>query len=176
MFNLDKYVKQFRALEKKSPSSAMRLLRNCLGPELLRVEQKKSYRRIKQQGAEQVGLSALGLRVYGHCKTAATAYWLLMGGKDREGKPLLLMKEKMPDGQLHFWVQTESGRKIDPTKAQLSTELYPHHNYSSGEAVRVGSNRGKSFVSLAGHTHRIDHYSYKLLQCLAKSLRTTNSD
>lgn len=171
MLNLNSHVKNFRKLEKESPGKAIRLIQSCLDPENLRPAQRKMKNLIEKQGLSKFEITPTGLRVYGHCKAAATAYWLLMGGKDSRGSPLTMLKESMPKGLIHFWVETELGIIIDPTKAQLSQKLYPHHNYNHGKPTRVGSNQGKAMISLDGKKRRIDQYTYALLQCVIQKMK-----
>lgn len=173
MLNLNKAIQKFRQLERANPGVGMRLLRNCLEPDLLRPEQLKKYNLIKKRGIAAYGLSANGLKQFGHCKGAATALFLLMGGLDRSGKNnLILMREKMNDGQFHFWLEIEgTGKIIDPTGAQLSKKLYPKHDYSKGLPVRmVGSNQGKYTVLSFGKKRKIDQYTYRILCCCIAKL------
>jgi len=165
MLCLDKAVEQFRELETNDPGAGMRLIWRCLSPEMLRPDYRAKHSAIKSQGRASHGLSRLGLRVFGHCKTASVAYWLLMDGRDRSGSTaLVLFKETMPDNQLHFWLQAEhGGAPLDLTAAQLSSQLYPHHNYNNGQPAPAS-------ILRKAKKHRIDPHTHKLLRRVIANL------
>lgn len=158
--NLDDLLPICRRLERKG--RLRRLIRKSLAPELLRP-----YLRTKRKRLEGV-LDPRVLRVYGHCKTATDVWFFLMGGVDKHHAPLEVKKETMTDGQIHFWLETSKGRRVDLTKKQMIPQLYPHHSYKNGKRGRIGSNQGAQTVVISHKRYNLSKPSWNLLQKVLK--------
>lgn len=165
-FSLDKVLPLSRQLE--AEGKLQDLVRDNLTAGLLRPKLRKQYQTLSKDSK----LSQRGLQVYGHCRTATDAWWLLMGGVDHQEMPLSIKKETMRDKQVHFWLEAGTAGRIDLTAEQLTKSLYPDHNYNSVSVklARVGSNMGGNSFLIAGKKYNVPRQSWDLVHVVLQKL------
>ena len=92
-----------------------------------------------------------------------------MGGLDLRDHRLIIKKEAMPKGKVHFWL--EAGNSVvDVTAAQLTLELYPAHNYANGFACGVGDNRAKQLAFIGTTQYKLPLSTFSVLNATIKRL------
>jgi hypothetical protein len=90
----------------RDPELTIHRIQRVLSPELL----KGGY----QSPAESVSQGAF----FGHCYAASEALFYLLGGSGSEYQP---WQARHSEEVTHWWLQSEAGEQVDPTRAQFDT-------------------------------------------------------
>lgn len=85
----------------------------------------------------------------GHCYVASEALYHTLGGQGSGLKPMRL---KMPDGVVHWWLETPDGEIIDPTHDQFEEPVPYHEGKAGGFLTREPSKRAQTLMSRLGKT------------------------
>lgn len=79
----------------------------------------------------------------GHCYVAAEAIYHMLGGKESGLKPVHL---KMPDGVVHWWLETPDGEVIDPTHDQYDDPIPYEEGRGGGFLTKEPSRRAQELM------------------------------
>jgi hypothetical protein len=135
---------------------AIALVRSVLTPDLLH--------------RDYAGLRTIGVGTDGHCASAAEAVYFLLGGP-RAGLAAWVARDA--DGTTHWWLQTQDGRRIDPTADQFAREgTVPP--YMRGILGRAGGFMGQRIDpdSPYGFNRRPGRTAAEILRRVETSCRT----
>lgn len=85
----------------------------------------------------------------GHCYVASEAVYHLAGGKD---SGLIPYRLRMPDGVVHWWLETPDGEVIDPTHDQFDDVVPYDQGKAGGFLTREPSRRARVLMDrVEGH-------------------------
>jgi len=99
----------------------------------------------------------------GHCYVSSEALYHLLGGRESGLRPMRL---RMPDGVVHWWLETPEGEVIDPTHDQFGESVPYEQGKSGGFLTREPSRRATELMNRISSTES-DELAHNLMDELA---------